>query len=118
MRLSDVKTIGNKRYFETTFTYELTIDYKEIFLETLNLCKEYSNYERLLQVNLYDILLNISSYDEDKQVVRENDTLMVRGYIDWLMDNWNILKTSKDISKYAREMIQKYVNELNKKFKS
>lgn len=118
MRLDDVITYGNERYFEAVFTYGLTIDYKEIFRDTLNLCEDYFSYESLLEYDFYNILLDLSTDTQDQSVIVENTSKIEQGYIFWLMDNWSNLKTSKDISEHTREIIQEYVDELNERYKS
>ena len=113
--LNDIETIDNTREYETTLTYDMTIDYKEMFIKLLNFCKKRSNYQEIIRCCLYSVLINSTDYEEDRIVIRDNDYEMQQGYSEWLVKNWDILKTNKDIPDSSKTMIQEEVDRLKKR---
>ena len=114
MKLDEIETFDDAKEYEVTYTYDTTINYKNIFIELLDACKNYSSYKRVIEGYLYSTLMLTRSYQEDKDVVRENWMEMQQDYLVWLTRNWDALKVSEDIPEGSKAKIQKEVDRIRK----
>lgn len=114
MKLDEIETFDDAKEYEVTYTYDTIINYKKIFIELLDVCKNYSSYKRVIEGYLYSTLKHTRSYEEDREVVRENWMEMQQDYLVWLTRNWDALKVSEDIPEDSKTKIQKEVDRIRK----
>lgn len=114
MKLNEIETFDDTKEYEVTYTYDTIIDYKNIFIELLNVHKDFSSYRSIVDGYLYGVLIHSKSFEEDRDIVRENYVKMRQDYLVWLIRNWDALKVSEDIPEDLKAKIQKEVDRIRK----